>query len=104
MEVDAKVDHNWPGPPLQEFPAGLKNLDNFSARWQGFLAAPEDGEYEIGVEVDDGARLWIDGKLVAEDWNNKLRATALRRWYCARGRRPPSRSNTSTAPASVSCA
>jgi alpha-D-xyloside xylohydrolase len=69
-EIDSKVDHNWPGPPLQEFPAGLKSLDNFSARWQGFLTAPEDGEYEIGVEVDDGARLWIDGKLVAEDWNN----------------------------------
>jgi alpha-D-xyloside xylohydrolase len=69
-EIDSKVDHNWPGPPLQEFPAGLKSLDNFSARWQGFLTAPEDGEYEIGVEVDDGARLWIDGKLFAEDWNN----------------------------------
>jgi alpha-D-xyloside xylohydrolase len=69
-EIDAKIDHIWPGPPLQNFPAGLKSLDYFSARWQGFLTAPEDGEYEIGVEVDDGARLWIDGKLIAEDWNN----------------------------------
>jgi alpha-D-xyloside xylohydrolase len=69
-EIDAKVDHNWPGPPLQEFPAGLKSLDNFSARWQGFLIPPEDGEYEIGVDIDDGARVWIDGKLVIDDWGN----------------------------------
>jgi alpha-D-xyloside xylohydrolase len=69
-EIDAKVDHNWPGPPLTQPPAQLKSLDYFSARWEGFVTAPEDGEYEIGVEIDDGARLWIDGKLVAEDWSN----------------------------------
>jgi len=69
-EIDSKVEHIWPGPPLQNFPAGLKSLDKFSARWQGFLTAPEDGEYEIGVDMDDGARVWIDGKLLVEDWNN----------------------------------
>ncbi len=66
--AEAKVDHTWPGPPLAEPPAGLKSLDEFSARWQGALVAPEDGEYEIGLEGDDGYRLWLDGKLVVEDW------------------------------------
>jgi alpha-D-xyloside xylohydrolase len=69
-QTDAKVEHIWPGPPLQEFPAGLKSLDNFSGRWQGFLIPPEDGEYEIGVDIDDGARVWIDGRLIVEDWEN----------------------------------
>jgi alpha-D-xyloside xylohydrolase len=46
----------------------LNGFENFSGRWEGTLTAPEDGEYEIGVEMDDGARLWLDGKLVVEDW------------------------------------
>jgi alpha-D-xyloside xylohydrolase len=66
--VDAKVDHNWPEPPLAEPPAGLKNLNDFSGQWQGTITAPDDGEYEIGAEGDDGVRLWLDNKLVVDDW------------------------------------
>jgi alpha-D-xyloside xylohydrolase len=68
--VDARIEHNWPEPPLADLPAGLTRLEQFSARWQGQLVAPESGEYEIGVEGDDGFRLWLDGKLVADDWND----------------------------------
>lgn len=66
--VDKKVDHNWPDPPLAEIPAGLSSLSHFSARWEGTLIAPEDGEYEIGIEGNDGYRLKLDGKTVVEDW------------------------------------
>jgi alpha-D-xyloside xylohydrolase len=69
--VDAKVDHTWPGPPLANPPPGLSGFNDFSGRWEGTIIAPEAGEYEIGFEVDDGARLWLDGKLVAEDWDQK---------------------------------
>ena len=68
-EVDQVVDHDWPGPPLTDLPGGLDRLNNFSARWEGILAAPEDGEYEIGIEGDDGFRLYLDGRKVVEDWN-----------------------------------
>lgn len=68
--VDRTIDHTWPGPPLANPPAQLTKLDNFSARWQGTITAPEDGEYEIGVEGDDGFRLWLDGKLSVEDWTH----------------------------------
>jgi alpha-D-xyloside xylohydrolase len=67
--VDSKVEYTWPGPPLAQPPAGLKSLDYFSARWTGFLTAPEEGEYEIGLQGDDGFRLWIDDKLVIQDWD-----------------------------------
>ncbi len=68
--VDATLDHDWPGPPLADPPAGLDGFYNFSGRWEGKLLAPEDGEYEVGLEGDDGFRLYLDGKLVAEDWND----------------------------------
>lgn len=67
--VDATIDFQWPGPPLADLPAGLTSLDNFSARWTGSLVAPEDGQFELGVEGDDGYRLFIDGKLAIDDWN-----------------------------------
>ncbi|HBF34999.1 TPA: glycoside hydrolase, partial [Candidatus Sumerlaeota bacterium] len=66
--VDPKVDYTWPGPPLVKLPEGLKSTDNFSARLEGFIVAPEDGEYEISIGADDGFRMWLDGKKVADDW------------------------------------
>ena len=57
----------------------MDRLERFSARWQGELVAPESGEYEIGVEGDDGFRLWLDDKLVVEDW-----ADAAARWRSTR--------------------
>jgi beta-glucosidase len=44
---------------------------NFSARWTGTLTASASGSYKIGVTGDDGYRLWLDGKLVVEDWTKK---------------------------------
>ncbi len=66
--VDATIDFHWPGPPLADIPGGLASMENFSARWTGSLVAPEDGEYELGVEGDDGYRLLLDGKTAVEDW------------------------------------
>jgi alpha-D-xyloside xylohydrolase len=71
--VDPKVDYTWPGPPLTDWPAGLTDGNKFSGRWEGVITAPEDGEYEIGVDGDDGFRLWLDGKLVVEDWRSRAR-------------------------------
>jgi len=67
--VDAKIDHTWPDPPLADIPAGLSGLDHFSVRWQGTLTAPEDGDYELGLEGDDGYRLALDGKTVIDNWS-----------------------------------
>lgn len=68
--TDATIDLQWPGPPLADIPAGLTSLDQFSARWTGSITAPEDGEYELGVEGDDGFRLYVNDKVFVEDWKN----------------------------------
>ena len=66
--VEPVVDQTWPGPPLEDMPAGLREATSFSTQWAGSITMPEDGEYEIGAEGDDGVRLWLDGKLVVDDW------------------------------------
>jgi hypothetical protein len=42
--------------------------DNFSVRWEGFLAFPEKGAYSLCVESDDGNRLTFNGRVVIDDW------------------------------------
>lgn len=66
--VDTVVDHHWPNPPLGSVPPGLSSLNGFSARWTGEITAAESGEHEIGVEGDDGFRVWLDGRLVVDEW------------------------------------
>ncbi len=68
--IEQMIDNTWPGPPLTEPPAGLDSLYNFSGRWHGVIVAAEDGEHEIGVGGDDGFRLWLDDRLVANDWQD----------------------------------
>jgi len=87
--IDEKVEHNWPGPPLANPPPGLTSFDNFSARWEGTVTAPEDGEYEFAIEYDDGARLYLDGKLVAEDWSYGAKRYRLAKITLAKGQKLP---------------
>jgi beta-glucosidase len=43
--------------------------NNYSVRWTGVIVPPETGDYLIGFTGQDGYRLWLEGNLVAEDWN-----------------------------------
>ena len=65
--VDANVDFDWGGgSPDAKVPS-----DHFSARWTGTLIPPVSGDYKIGTRSDDGARLWLNGKLVIDDWRDQ---------------------------------
>jgi hypothetical protein len=44
------------------------SADNFSVRWSGYLRIPEDGTYEFITRSDDGVHLWIDNKMVIDNW------------------------------------
>ena len=65
--LEGKVDHWWADG---EKPAAGVGAADFSARWTGSLRVPKDGEYELGATTDDGGRLWVDGKLLYEDWSD----------------------------------
>lgn len=61
---DDAVDFRWrfnsPG-------AGIP-VDWYSARWTGVLRVPAGGVRRLGVEGDDGYRLWVDGHLAVDNW------------------------------------
>ncbi|MGH1518015.1 glycoside hydrolase family 3 N-terminal domain-containing protein [Chryseobacterium sp. JK1] len=42
--------------------------DNYSIRWTGKLEAPESGKYQLGLRGNDGFRLYLDGKLMIDQW------------------------------------
>lgn len=67
VRIDQQVQFDWGG----QSPNNDINSDQFSVRWTGKLIPPETGEYQIGVTTDDGVRLYIDGKLVIEFWQDR---------------------------------
>lgn len=49
--------------------------DNFSARWTRMIPF-NAGNYEFKVAADDGVRLWVNGKLVIDQWRDQAETTA----------------------------
>jgi hypothetical protein len=55
---------------------GDNNGDNYSCRWTGFLQPTRSGEYTLTFEVNDGGRVWFDGRLVIDAWDKPQTASA----------------------------
>ena len=72
VRTDARIDFDWgrynPTPALTG--------NHFSVRWTGKLKAPESGKYTLGFTADDGARLYLDGKLLVDAWASNPKKTA----------------------------
>jgi beta-glucosidase len=64
---DNTIDFHWtlyaPHEKLQ--------ADHYSIRWTGELIAPESGEFQIGLEGNDGFRLYLDDKMVIDRWGKQ---------------------------------
>jgi beta-glucosidase len=62
--TDEAVDFAWGNTGISP---QLPN--NYSVRWTGVLVPSETGDYMVGFTGQDGYRVWLDGNLIAEDWN-----------------------------------
>jgi hypothetical protein len=64
--VDREVRFSWgDDAPREGFPS-----DTFSVRWTGKIKPKQDGDYVFYLCSDDGSRLYVDGKLLVDNWGN----------------------------------
>ena len=63
-KLSPQVDFSWgaamPDPAISAAP--------YSARWTGALLPGFSEEFTFTLTHDDGVRLWVDGKLVVDNW------------------------------------
>ncbi|HEY3480692.1 MAG TPA: glycoside hydrolase family 3 C-terminal domain-containing protein, partial [Streptomyces sp.] len=63
---DPNVDFDWgTGSPDASLPA-----DGFSARWTGTVTSPATAAYTFSATSDDGSRIYLDDKLIADNWGD----------------------------------
>jgi hypothetical protein len=73
VRIDKTVDFNWCfrlwfihycwGP------IGSFSPDTYSIKWKGMVAAPNTGDYTFTTTTDDGARLFVNGQLLVDQWH-----------------------------------
>ncbi len=71
---DASIDFQWtlfsPDPKI--------NYDFFSCRWSGFIKSPVTGKINIGIEGNDGYRIYLDGSLFIDTWDKQSYNTTVK--------------------------
>ena len=71
--TDSRVDFGWTlNSPAREIP-----YDWYSIRWAGTIVAPTGGVHRLGVEGNDGYRLYLDDHLLIDNWTKRSYGTRL---------------------------
>jgi beta-glucosidase len=71
--LDARMDFRW---TLNSPGRGIP-FDWYSVRWTGSIVAPAAGVRRIGVEGNDGYRLYLDDALVIDNWTKQSYGSRL---------------------------
>ena len=67
VRTDRQIDFRW----TLFSPDPLINQDWYAVRWTGKIKASRTGLFKIGIEGDDGYRLFIDGRLLVDNWRKE---------------------------------
>jgi len=80
--TDKIIDFRWtlfgPGPGLE--------ADFYAVRWTGTLRPSTSGKYKIGLEGNDGYRLYLNNKLVIDNWQKQSYRTVLYDYLFEKGK------------------
>jgi lysophospholipase L1-like esterase len=61
--VDPTIDFTWPASPAPGIDA-----ETFSVEWSGAIVPRFSQAYTFHVAADEGARLWVNGRLLIDNW------------------------------------
>ncbi|HTI08703.1 MAG TPA: glycoside hydrolase family 3 C-terminal domain-containing protein [Puia sp.] len=75
--IDAALNFQW----TLFSPDPLISNDFYSARWTGQLRVPETGNIKIGLDGNDGYRMYLNGRLVIDNWKKQTYSTSLINFY-----------------------
>ncbi|MEM4971131.1 MAG: PA14 domain-containing protein [Sulfolobales archaeon] len=64
--IDPEINFIWIDDPAPGVP-----LNSFAAVWEGYLYVTDAGSYRFFLDVDDGARLYIDNEIVIDRWESR---------------------------------
>jgi len=69
--TDQSIAFDW----ASDAPPELAQADEFSVRWVARLHIAERGTYTFYLTSDDGSRLFVDGKLIVDNWEDHAERT-----------------------------
>lgn len=65
--IDPELDFYWgsdsPDPSIQH--------NTFSVVWEGEIEVPYSETFTFTTRSDDGIKLWVDGQLIIDEWNDQ---------------------------------
>ena len=73
VRTDSQIDFSW----TLNAPEPVLPRDWYSVRWTGTLTVPPGGIHRLGVAGSDGFRLYLDGRLLIDDWEKRSAGTRL---------------------------
>ncbi len=76
-KVDKEINFLW----TLSLPDKLIKDNFYSAQWQGKITSPSTGKFKIGLEGNDGFRLYLNNKLVIDNWQKQTYSTLLTDFY-----------------------
>ncbi|MFZ4414808.1 MAG: glycoside hydrolase family 3 C-terminal domain-containing protein, partial [Bacteroidales bacterium] len=81
--IDPQIQFQWtlfsPDPEKLSY-------DFYSVRWTGQLKAPKTGKFKIGIDGNDGYRLYLNNKLVIDNWKKLSKQTLLTDYSFEKGK------------------
>ncbi len=86
--VDSRIRFQWTlySPDPQKLPN-----DFYSVRWTGKIKAPVAGRFKIGIDGNDGYRLYLNDELLIDNWKKVSRRTVLREYHFEENKEYPIR-------------